>query len=305
MRFGLCCLFLEEPIKFRTTTASSVAKLSRKKAKAKLSQLCLANAEALMDALVFCKNNKIGCFRVNSQILPLKTHPDTGYDAKDLPDGKQIIESFRKCGEFAKAHDLRTTFHPDQFVVLNSPRDEVVQSSIAELEYQAEVAEWIGADVINIHGGGMYGDKESALSRFKKNFKQLSRSVKQRLTLENDDKLYTPADLQPVCEQLGIPLVYDIHHHRCNGDNWTETEATNIAIETWNREPLFHISSPRDGWRGPQPNRHHDYINVRDFPTFWDTLDLTVEVEAKAKELAVSKLSRAVERRIKRTQNAA
>jgi UV DNA damage endonuclease len=68
-------------------------------------------------------------------------------------------------------------------------------------------------------------------------------------------------------------------------------------LTTWDREPLFHISSPLEGWNGPKPQRHHDYINIRDFPKFWGSLDVTVEVEAKAKELAVKKLAKALERR--------
>jgi UV DNA damage endonuclease len=108
-----------------------------------------------------------------------------------------------------------------------------------------------------------------------------------RLTVENDDKIYTPADLLPLCRAEGLPLVYDVHHHRCHGDELTELEATKQATATWNREPLFHISSPREGWDGPKPERHHDFIDPNDFPQCWFKRDLTVEVEAKARELAV------------------
>ncbi len=48
---------------------------------------------------------------------------------------------------------MRTTFHPDQFVIPNSPNPDVVKKSIAELEYKAQVARWVNADVINIHAG--------------------------------------------------------------------------------------------------------------------------------------------------------
>jgi UV DNA damage endonuclease len=250
-----------------------------------------------MDALHFCSANGIGCFRVNSQILPLKTHPDVGYDLKELPGGSQIISQFRKCKVFAKSVGLRTVFHPDQFVVLNSPRPDVVAQSILELEYQAEVAQWIGADVVNIHGGGAYGEKQTALRTLAKNIARLSKEARSLVTLENDDRVFTPGDLLPFCRQQGIPFVYDVHHHRCTPDGTDEEEATGQALTTWNREPLFHISSPLQGWSGPKPYRHHDYINVRDFPKSWLELDVTVEVEAKAKELAVKKLAKALKRR--------
>ena len=163
IRLGLCCLFRDQPIKFVTTTATAIGKMKRPDALAKLSRLCLENADALHVALQFCADNGIGCFRVNSQILPIKTHPTFGFEVDDLPEGDEIIRRLKKCGEFVRKHNLRTCFHPDQFVVLNSQRPEVIESSIRELEFQAEVAEWVGADVINIHGGGAFGDKEKAL----------------------------------------------------------------------------------------------------------------------------------------------
>jgi UV DNA damage endonuclease len=291
LRFGLCCIFLEQPIKFSTTTAAALGRLSRTEALAKLNRLCLANADALAAALQFCHQNGIGCFRINSGILPLKTHPVQGYRLEGLADGDEIRRRFQACGEFARRHCLRTCFHPDQFVVLNSQRPEVVAASIQELDYQAEVAQWVGADVLNIHGGGAFGDKAKALDALARSLDRLSERVRSRLTVENDDVLFTPADLLPFCRREGVPLVYDVHHHRCKRDELSEREATEQAIATWDREPLFHISSPLEGWDGPKPRRHHDFIDVHDFPRFWLRIKpLTVEVEAKAKELAVIKL---------------
>ena len=289
-RLGLCCLFRDQPIKFVTTTATAIGKMKRPDALKKLSRLCLENADALLTALQFCTDNGIGCFRVNSRILPIKTHPACGYQVDDLPDADEIVSRFKECGEFVKTHGLRTSFHPDQFVVLNSQRPDVVEKSVQELEYQAEVAEWVGADVINIHGGVAYGDKQTALTAFARNLDRFSSRVRSRLTVENDDKTYTPADLLPICKATGIPLVYDVHHHRCNPDGLSVEQATKKALATWNREPMFHISSPIEGWEGPKPERHHDFIDVSDFPACWQRKKITVEVEAKAKEVAVEKL---------------
>jgi UV DNA damage endonuclease len=269
--------------------------MKRPDALARLSRLCLSNADALLAALRFCAENGIGCFRVVSQILPIKTHPAFGYGVEELPDGDEIVRRFQASGRFAQEHNLRTCFHPDQFVVLNSQRPEVVESSVRELEYQAEVAEWVGADVVNIHGGGAFGDKRKALADFARNLDRLSPRARERLTVENDDKTYTPADLLPVCQAEGVPLVYDVHHHRCNPDDLGEEEATERAVATWGREPLFHLSSPMGGWDGPKPERHHDFIDVKDFPTCWYDLNLTVEVEARAKEVAVLKLKAELE----------
>jgi UV DNA damage endonuclease len=290
LKLGLCCKFEQQPIKFYSTTATHILKLKKKDAVLKLSNICKKNAESLQNALEYCALNGIGSFRVNSQILPLKTHPRAGYELLDLPDGKDIINAFKKCKVILMKNKLRATFHPDQFILLSSPDDGVTTRSIEDLEYQAEVSEWIGADVINIHGGGAYGNKQEALNRVAKNLNKLSKSVRQRLTFENDDKIYTPSDLLPLCKEHKIPLCYDVHHHRCNPDNMSVERATKMALKTWDREPLFHISSPKEGWKGPKPSRHHDYINKTDFPKCWLNLDITVEVEAKAKELAVEQL---------------
>ena len=290
IRLGLCCIFAEAPIKFGATTVTHIMKLERAQALEKISKLCLNNAKALSQALFFCREKGIGCFRVASHILPVKTHRDAGYEIEDLPDHQEILETFKQCGDFAKTNDIRTCFHPDQFVVLNSPNPEIVRKSIVEIEYQAKVASWINADVVNIHAGGGYKNKTKALSDFCTNFYRLSSHARSLLTLENDDRTYSPADLLPICESLGIPMVYDVHHHRVLSDDILIEECTERAIKTWNREPLFHLSSPINGWGEKNENQHHDYININDFPNCWRGKKITVEVEAKAKELAVQRL---------------
>jgi UV DNA damage endonuclease len=124
----------------------------------------------------------------------------------------------------------------------------------------------------------------------RKNIERLPAAIQSRLTLENDDKVFTPSDLLPVCADTGVPLVYDVHHHRCLPDGLSVADATDRARQTWQVEPLFHVSSPLEGWDGPKPERHHDYVNASDLPKEWLGFPLTVEVEAKAKELAVLKL---------------
>lgn len=290
MRFGLCCFFLEHPVKFRTTTVTSILKMDRAAALLKLSGLCLNNAQALIQSIELCHTLEIGCFRINSQILPVITHPDAGYKIKDLPEYQDIVHTFEQAGALAQEKNIRLCSHPDQFTLLSSPKEDVTQRSIDELEYHAMFSEWVGADVINIHGGGAYGDKAQALQRVKKNVKRLSQAVQKRLTFENDDKTYTPTDLFPLCDALKMPLIYDVHHHRCHPDGLSVQDVTEHAMATWDREPMFHISSPKEGWQGPKPSRHHDYIDPKDFPHEWRDLDVTVEIEAKAKERAIQQL---------------
>ncbi len=295
IRWGLCCIFKKEPIKFHRATATYLKKFNRTQQLKYISNICLQNAEALLKALMYCLDNDIKDFRINSQILPLKTHPDIGYSIEELPRYQTIVNTFKTCGKYCRENEIRTTFHPDQFILLSSPKPEVIERSIADLLYQAQVAEWIHADVINIHGGGAYGDKKKAMQRLSKQIEKLPDSIRSRLTLENDDRVYTPKDLLPLCRSLEIPLVYDVHHHRCLRDGVGPEKTTDLTLKTWNREALFHLSSPLHGWHGKDIYKHHDYIEPGDFPECWLLLDVTVEIEAKAKELAVLKLKKEID----------
>jgi len=290
MRFGLCCLFKQEKISFRTTTAKALLAKNRSEQLLKLSGICHHNALSLLQAVRACHKLGIGAFRIMSPLFPRMTHPEVGYGLAELPEGDAIRHLLRTIRIFARQHDLRLSFHPDQFVVLSSPHPAVVASSIRELEYQAYLADEVGADVVNIHAGGVYGDKLVALERFGKVFVDLPEAIRIRLTLENDDQSYTVRDLLPICARHSIPLVYDVHHHRCNPDGLSIEEATQLAAETWqlsNREQYCHLSSPRVGWAAGDPKPHADYIDLADVPACWLGRTMTVDIEAKAKELAV------------------
>ncbi len=291
-RLGLCCKFAGEPIRFRTTTAMALRRLKPAARARRLSEICLANAAATEAAIRYCAGHGIGAFRVGSDVLPVHTHPQVGYNVRQLPDGAGIVRAFRACGRLARQAGIRILLHPDQFIVLSSADPDITRRSVADLVAQAEIAAWLGVDVINIHAGGAYGDKPAALARVAHQIRRLPAAVRRRLTLENDDRCYSPADLLPLCEALHIPLVYDVHHHRCLPDPLSVEEATCRALATWNREPVLHLSSPKNGWRGPSPSQHHDFIAPADFPACWRHLDATIEVEAKAKELAVLQLMR-------------
>lgn len=295
LRFGLCCIFHREPIKFRQVTAKTLLSFPRDEQLLRLSKICLHNVNSLKKALYFVAENGIGAFRVLSPLFPRLTHPQVGYQLDELPGVEIIRMGFEEIRRFRQDHDIRLSFHPDQFNVLSSNREQVIRNTIRELEYHGMLADLVGAEVINIHAGGVYGDKESALSRLKKNIEKLSFPVRSRLTLENDDVSYSPKDLLPVCKSLKIPMVYDVHHHRCLPDGLSEQDVTKRVVSLWRslgREPHFHISSPRNGWNSTALRAHADYIDTADFPACWTGLTATVDIEAKAKELAVIELQK-------------
>jgi len=298
IRFGLCCQFLDAPIRFRTATHRYVWSLTPARRRAYLREIAADNAAALSAAVTACRSLGIGAFRINSQILPLGTHPRSGYTLERLDPSGAVTEAFRRAGELARAVDVRLSFHPDQFVVLNSERPEVVSSAVEELEFQAAIAELVGADTIVFHGGSGAGGVDAALDRLDRGLDRLSDRARSRAALENDDRLFTPSALLPVCRAVGIPLVYDAHHHRCHPDALSVDEATDAAAATWGgREPWTHISSPRDGWAAPNPRPHADYIDPADVPRGWLRRRMTMDVEAKEKDRAVVRLITALKRR--------
>lgn len=294
IRWGVCCHFRKAPIKFRATTAAFLARYQRRGGDPAqfLDALALDNLRSLEAAIDYCAEHRIGCFRVSSQLFPLITHPQFGYTLDALPSASQIVALMRAVRDRACDCAIRLTTHPDQFLVLNSPNLDVVQRSVRELIAHGAMAEALGIDVINVHAGGVYGDAPKSLGRLVEQIEALPALVLSRLTLENDDRSYTPSMLAPLCLDLGVPFVYDVHHHRCLPDPWSVERASDAAYASWGqREPLFHLSSPRGGWSARNPRMHGDEIDPDDFPIHWLGYPaLTVEVEAKSKEVAVFKL---------------
>jgi UV DNA damage endonuclease len=301
IRLGLCCIFLDEPVRFRATTATALLRLDPKARLAKVSALCHDNALNLVAAMRASERLGIRAFRILSPVFPCITHPAAGYAMESLHGWEAIAALLEEAGSLARKAGIRLSFHPDQFVLLNSPRPDVLGKSLADLAYHTRLAGLVGAESVNLHGGGAYGDKPSALDRLRRSVDALPDATRALLTLENDDVTFTVADLLPVCRETGVPLVYDVHHHRCNPDGLGVAEATGLCTETWRaagREPHFHLSSPKHGWESANPRPHADYIDPADFPECWLTAGpLTVDIEAKAKERAVLRLRRDLENR--------
>jgi UV DNA damage endonuclease len=291
MRLGLCCTFVDEDIRFRVTTARYLSTLSSRARARFLGELALENAMSLRAAVSWCAARRVGAFRVLSQFFPVATHPALGYDFEKLPTAADLRSELDAVRGEAARLDIRLSLHPDQFVVPGSESESAAKSSIVELDHQARVAEWIGAEQITLHGGGARPTKQAALDRLEQSLPRLSSHARRLLVLENDDRVFTVEDLLPLCERSGLPLVYDVHHHRCHPDRLDVARATALAGRTWHgREPFVHLSSPRHGWGGSRPESHADFIRPSDFPRQWLGQRLTVDVEAKAKEEAVLRL---------------
>ena len=251
-----------------------------------VSELALANSKDIIKILEWNRLHKINLFRLSSTIIPWGDH----IDITQLKDYKEIKSELKKAGDFAKFHNMRINSHPGPFVVLTSPNETVVNNAIADLELHAKIFDLMGLSKtpfnnINIHCNGVYGDKQSAMDRFCKNFKRLSKSVRNRLTVENDDKatMYSVLDLMYIHQKTGIPIVFDYHHHKFCTGGLTEEEALKLASTTWPDGiiPVVHYSEAKEG---NKPQAHADLI--KDLPNTYG-LDIDIMVEAKSKELAI------------------
>jgi UV DNA damage endonuclease len=221
------------------------------------------------------------------------------YEFTDLPDYEELSMVLKDAGKLAMDNGQRLSFHPGQFCVLASPNQKVVDSAINELNKSSQIMDMMGLPrsrmaKINIHVGGAYGDKESALGRFCKNYIETSKGVRSRLTVENDDKanMYSVVDLfEGVYKVVGIPIVFDYYHHKFCTGGLTEEQALKLAASTWPEgvKQCTHYSESRAKEKMDEsirPQAHSDYItsDINDYG-----LDIDVVVEAKAKELAIKK----------------
>jgi len=295
-RMGYACINMQlSNQKPRVYTGRSMIKRTFKsKGINYASELGLQNCKDLFEIIKWNHDNGFNFFRITSNLFPWCSE----YKLSDMPDYDEICDVLSNAGSYAIDNDIRITCHPGPFNVLTSPHEHVVENCIKDLTTHGEVFDLMNLsrtpyNKINIHIGGAYGDKVSSMERFCKNFHRLPDSVKSRLTVENDDKasMYSVVDLyEGVYKVIGIPIVFDYHHHRfCNG-GLSEEDALEVAISTWNNiVPVVHYSESRNIEQEDnkiRPQAHSDY--VYDYiDTYGNRVDIMVE--AKAKELAVLK----------------
>jgi len=261
-----------------------------------LSEIIVSNMESLCQILEWNAAHGVRLYRMSSEMFPFHSHPDLGYSLHDLPRSGEILGLLTRAGEIARQTQQRLTFHPGPFNVLASANPSVVEKTVLELDKHSEIFDLMGFEPspfnkINIHVGGSYGDKESALARFCANFARLHPHTQKRLTVENDDRanLYSTLDLyHGVHQVIGIPIVFDYHHHLFNTGGQTVQEALELALSTWPEgvRPCTHYSESRELERGGEkPTPAHSDVVVGPIDNFGHSFDCVVE--AKHKEQAV------------------
>ena len=303
MKLGYACINMklsypqkyggkERGVKPITTGRGMIKRTFETKGVDYASEITLANVKDLNGVMTWNVLNGYNFYRMTSGLAPWKSE----YEWSDMKDLKEIKLWLRSAGTMANTHGVRVTSHPGPFNVLVSPNEDVVQNTFQDLKMHAEVFDFMGLsrthyNKINIHCNGGYGDKQSAMDRFCKNFERLPESVQSRLTVENDDKasMYSVKDLMYLHERIGIPIVFDYHHHKFCTGGLSEQEALELAISTWPDDitPVVHYSESRSKEQldeSIKPQAHSDLI--KELPnTYGNNVDIMVE--AKHKELAI------------------
>jgi len=299
IQFGLCCmnccLRCQKPPIF--CGRSIILKTIHLKGIDELKRRAIQNLTDLKYIIQWNYENNIHVYRLSSDMFPHMSNPSIPLYSFDF-----AIPLLKESAQLAKKYGQRLTFHPSQYNNLGSPKQDVIDKTIIELNRHCEIMDIMELDhnsVMVIHGGGIYGNKKEAIFRFKKNFYLLNPSTQKRLVLENCEKSYSTQDCLEICNALDIPMVFDTHHYVCynhyhkNSTQLSPQELIPQILQTWqkrNIKPKFHVSEQGNGRIG----HHSDYIeNIPDYlleiPKKYG-VKIDIMIEAKMKEMAIQKL---------------
>jgi UV DNA damage endonuclease len=284
MNLGYACINVELSEKGITTNKGMVRRTFLEKGLQYASQLALQNVQGLLKIVEWNVQNGINVFRVTSQLFPWASE----YKLNQLPDFTEIRSILEAVGR----HKLRLSAHPGPFNKL-AGTGATLQNTIKDLEIHSEIFDLMGLSAthwhkINVHVGGAYGDKIETLKRFAQNFKPLSANLRNRLSVENDDKpgLFTVANLLPLHETTGIPIVFDYFHHKLHPGELSEEEAFIMAYNTWDLKPVFHYSSSRKENEDPtcKKEAHSDWVH-EPINTYGKDIDIVLETKMKERSV--------------------
>ena len=251
------------------------------------------NLNCLFKILQYNVQKGFHFFRISSDLVPFGSHPVCTFDWAGHFRGQ-----FRKVGEFIEEHDIRISMHPDQFVVINSLKDDVVERSVRELEYHCTVLDEMALDStakIQIHVGGAYGDKQAAIERFVDRYKSLGPALRRRLVIENDDRLFSLEDCLVVHEETGIPILFDTFHHQCLNYGESIRLGLEWSGKTWKKRdgiPMVDYSSQQPGHRQGAHAKTIDVPLFKEFLEQIEELDFDLMLEIKDKEKSAIKALR-------------
>ena len=264
----------------------------------RLTETVNASLDCLEAILQWNADHDIAYFRISSDTIPFASHPVMSVDWR-----KEFGSRFATIGKFIREHGMRINCHPGQYILLNAPNEEIVARSVAELEYTAALFDLMGLDhthKMQIHTGGVYGDKPAAIARFVDRYAGLSDAIRRRLVIENDERQYSLADNRSIHEVTGIPLLFDVFHHTLHNDGESVEEALDLFMPTWEGHgvPAMDYSSQNPD---KQAGAHTLSVDLPDFGRFLDDLgerNVDIMLEIKDKEASVLAVQRLIAERM-------
>lgn len=293
---GYCCINISlnqnrKKKEFITVNRGMTKRTFETKGLSYVSELAMLNINDLQKILEWNVRNNIFVYRMSSDMFPCIGF----YKLEDLPNFDKIKLKLLSIGSYAKTNGIRLSFHPTHFCIIASENPVVVANSIDELNKHAEIMDLMGLDKshyypINIHVNTTKPTRELAAERFCKEFNNLSESCKARLVVENDDgpnQYSTKLLYDLIWTKIGVPITHDFHHHKYGPQDLSQEEALKLAISTWDTKAMTHVSSAKTIEDGSAKSiAHADYIYEK-IDTYG--LEFDVEIEAKAKDIAVLK----------------
>ncbi|HXT83513.1 MAG TPA: UV DNA damage repair endonuclease UvsE [Verrucomicrobiae bacterium] len=253
------------------------------------------NLDHLLRILHFNKKNNIFFFRLSSDIIPFASHQICQLNWK-----KKFETELNEIGNFILKNNMRVSMHPDQFVILNSSNEKVVENSIKELDYHSNLLQnmnLLNDAKIQIHVGGVYGDKNASKNKFINRYTKIHECLKSRLVIENDDRSYSLKDCLDINKETGIPIVFDVFHHECLNDYEFFKDALTSFSKTWNYSsdgnPIVDYSSQSIGDRRGKHAKTLDYTHFvfyyKELERFSSekSVDFDIMLEIKDKEYSV------------------
>lgn len=279
----------------------------RNYSKERLIEVLAKNLYCLRKTLEFNIKNRLFFFRIGSQLVPFASHPVCRFNWQ-----KYFQDDLKEIGNLIKKNKIRISMHPDQFVLINALKKDIVEKSIRELKYHCDVLDTLGLDPsakVQIHVGGVYGEKEKSVKRFIRNYNNLSEDIKKRLVIENDHISYSLKDCLGINKKTGIPVVFDSYHHECLNNKESFRQAIIKAKNTWKKKDgdlIVHYSS-----EGKKKGSHAQNINVNHFKRFIEktkglNFDIMLEIKDKEKSAlkAIDILKRKRQKQNKKTLSA-
>jgi UV DNA damage endonuclease len=254
------------------------------------------NMDCLLKILEFNMENDLFFFRISSDIIPFASHP-----VCDIEWDKIFETDLKRIGEIIRSNDIRISMHPDQFVVLNPLKKDILERSVMELEYQCKLLGSMGLDgtaKVQVHAGGIYGDKERSIRRLVKNITRLEEPILRRLVIENDDKSFSVGDCLDISEESGIPLVFDSFHHGLLNEDEEISEALAAAGDTWRNEDGMQMMDYSSQEPGERKGRHASTLDEEDFRELLQDisgLDPDIMMEIKDKERSAIRARKVLE----------